>query len=225
MKQIARYAVGLMAVVALAAVSAVPSWTQNAPKAAVAKTAPTVAKVVTPVAQKPAAANSASKGIHTGITVHGWWVIDVRNPDGKLVTHREFENTLVSNDGANVGDTFLAGVLGRTATVGQWIVGLTTDSSQALYVAEPGYSIPNCGVTSAGCANTLSPDLVGQFSNSLALTGKITVPAAIIGTVKIIQVGTGNNGGANAFTSAPVSPGVSIGTGQLINVSVTFSFQ
>jgi hypothetical protein len=33
-------------------------------------------------------------GPHEGIKVHGHWVIDVRNPDGSLVTHHEFENAL-----------------------------------------------------------------------------------------------------------------------------------
>lgn len=34
------------------------------------------------------------RGQSEGITVHGHWVIDVRNPDGKLVNHVEFENSI-----------------------------------------------------------------------------------------------------------------------------------
>jgi len=37
---------------------------------------------------------SQAKGQHEGITVHGHWTIEVRNPDGTVVTHREFENAL-----------------------------------------------------------------------------------------------------------------------------------
>ena len=33
-------------------------------------------------------------GRNEGIKVHGHWTIEVRNPDGKVVTHREFENAL-----------------------------------------------------------------------------------------------------------------------------------
>ena len=32
--------------------------------------------------------------------MHGHWTIDVRNPDGTLVTHREFENALHGADDA-----------------------------------------------------------------------------------------------------------------------------
>jgi len=37
----------------------------------------------------------APKGQHEGIAVHGHWTIEVRNPDGSVVTHRELENSLV----------------------------------------------------------------------------------------------------------------------------------
>lgn len=36
-------------------------------------------------------------GLAAGIKVRGWWTIDVRNPDGKLFSHTEFENSLVTN--------------------------------------------------------------------------------------------------------------------------------
>ena len=53
----------------------------------------------------PATAASAKPyshpgGHHEGVTVHGHWTIDVKNPDGKLVTHTEFENALVVPGGA-----------------------------------------------------------------------------------------------------------------------------
>ena len=48
----------------------------------------------------PAEAKSERPG-HEGIKVHGHWVIDVRNLDGKLVTHREFENALVVGTGVS----------------------------------------------------------------------------------------------------------------------------
>jgi hypothetical protein len=47
-------------------------------------------------AQKPANANvpesERATGPQEGIKVHGHWVIEVRNPDGKVATRREFEN-------------------------------------------------------------------------------------------------------------------------------------
>ena len=40
------------------------------------------------------------RGEHEGIKVHGHWTIEVKNPDGKLVSHTEFENALVQPEGA-----------------------------------------------------------------------------------------------------------------------------
>ena len=39
-----------------------------------------------------AASERKPGGNHEGITVHGHWIIEVRNPDGKLAPRREFEN-------------------------------------------------------------------------------------------------------------------------------------
>lgn len=61
-------------------------------------------------------------GPSEGITVHGHWVIDVRNPDGSLASHNEFENEL--NTTINAGPSALAAILGRHVTVGQWVVRL-----------------------------------------------------------------------------------------------------
>jgi hypothetical protein len=51
-----------------------------------------------------------------GIKVHGRWTIDVRNPDGSLASHHEFDNALAIG-GQNTlivgGNNALAGFLGR----------------------------------------------------------------------------------------------------------------
>lgn len=55
------------------------------------------------------AANTApapAGGLHQGIKVHGWWVIEVKNPDGKVTARREFENNIQST-----GMTYLASLL------------------------------------------------------------------------------------------------------------------
>src|SRR5687767_7580490 len=55
-------------------------------------------------AQKPAAAKPSSpSGPKEGIKVHGRWTIDIRNPDGKLVSRRDFKNALTANGGAFLG--------------------------------------------------------------------------------------------------------------------------
>ena len=79
-------------------------------------------------AQTPskASARAESKGGRVeGIKVHGHWIIDVRNPDDTLVTHREFENALVPGNP-------LARILARQQTVGVWGA-LCADDRRALH--------------------------------------------------------------------------------------------
>ena len=88
---------------AAAAVSVRTQQKKAAASAAVAaKTAAPVQSKA--VAAKPAA--SPAKGMSTGITVHGHWVIVVKNPDGKVTARREFENTVQP-----LGETYLASLL------------------------------------------------------------------------------------------------------------------
>jgi hypothetical protein len=53
---------------------------------------------------------------HQGIKVHGHWTIEVRNPDGTLIRHVEFENSL----SAGQGNVILSQILARRATVSHW---------------------------------------------------------------------------------------------------------
>ena len=86
-----------MAGVCQAQASSAPA--QPIAKAGVPAAAP---EAVTPGAQpasqtgQTATAGTAAKGTQEGIKVHGHWTIEVRNPDGKVVTHTEFENVLVT---------------------------------------------------------------------------------------------------------------------------------
>jgi hypothetical protein len=43
---------------------------------------------------KAAPAGATARGPHEGIQVHGYWTIEVRNPDGTVTAHREFENAV-----------------------------------------------------------------------------------------------------------------------------------
>ena len=71
---------------------------------------------------KKGAASSERGGQKEGIKVHGHWTVDVRNPDGKRVTHREFENALQPSP-------ILAALLGRTATPGTWSISFQAPGS------------------------------------------------------------------------------------------------
>src|SRR5438093_5811943 len=72
-------------------------------------------KAQTPVKATTSPAGESNGGPKEGIKVHGHWTIDVRNPDGRLVTHREFENALTP-DGGNT----LAKIFGRINMPGLW---------------------------------------------------------------------------------------------------------
>lgn len=99
-----RSILALAALVALVFVSAGPSRAQSqsaaSKSASAGATAPTeIAPAnLVPVAQtaapKPTAEPAGAKAISTGIQVHGHWTIEVRNPDGSLVRHVEFENSI-----------------------------------------------------------------------------------------------------------------------------------
>jgi hypothetical protein len=101
-----------------------------------------------------------SKGPHEGITAHGYWTIDVRNPDGKLAKHLEFENQLCTSfvdptSGASVfgGDQLLTLLLsGSNYVAGDWSIVLGTQELVQLPSGGPGgggFGLgPNCGIYS-----------------------------------------------------------------------------
>ncbi len=59
--------------------------------------------------QPAAPAERRPGGNHEGIKVHGHWMIEVKGPDGKLVSHTEFENALVQPGGAAQLSSLLLG--------------------------------------------------------------------------------------------------------------------
>ncbi len=143
-------------------------------------------------ALQPAAASGAKPGgNHEGITVHGHWVIEVKNPDGTVTARREFENSLASNGGA----TLLAGLLTGTVTPGSWWVYLAEDNSGngAIVIAQANSSaaavcqlnIQNQEALFQVCFNTLS--VTGSqlessggsqmlSGSTMTLTGSATLP-------------------------------------------------
>jgi hypothetical protein len=142
-----------------------------------------VAPQAQPAAQPGQTAPSskpAAKGTHEGIKVHGHWTIEVRNPDGTLVTHREFENSLTPF--GNGGAQLLAALLSRTLTTGGWAVFLTNGGGGQITIAEAGSTgAAQCATlasdfpTAVGCSTNLSvtPQLTlsgGQLSGTGTLT-------------------------------------------------------
>jgi hypothetical protein len=99
--------VGLLAMVLSTTITSRAQSGATPVAAPAAKAGQAPAKASLPTAVKPSA-----KGQHEGIKVHGYWRIDVLDPDGKLVSHTEFENALTQGDPNGLsGDFFLANLL------------------------------------------------------------------------------------------------------------------
>lgn len=128
-----------------------------------AATAPQAQPVAQP-AQTAPTSKRAPKGNHEGITVHGHWIIEVRNPDGKLVSRTEFENSLTGS-----GSVLLANLLSGQASSGGWAIVLSvmnpaTNGGQlpcgnsgglySCYIYSP--PVSNCATATADCFPTLA---------------------------------------------------------------------
>lgn len=107
--------------------------------------------------QKP-----SGRGMHEGIKVHGHWVIEVRKPDGKLISHTEFENSLFNPEATGLPTVFL----GRTYTVGEWGI-LLGDSSS-----------PPCTATGVGALYDNNNSLLA-FPGPFCVLSEVVPPAPI----------------------------------------------
>ena len=199
-------------------------------------------KPAEPEAAKPPAAKSENSlgGPHEGIKVHGNWKIVVRNADGSVASRNEFENKLVIGG----GDLFLATILARTATVGNWYVFLRDAVS-------PGGTPPcNLGSTHADCA-IQEPNAVAIFAAESFVNLTVQRAGATQNTIVLSGSAKSTNGGRislvnTALSSCPptvapsacgaVAPGpftlteqsfatpITVQAGQTIDVTVVLSF-
>jgi len=121
---------------------------------------------------KPTSASlgkSGSKGAQEGIKVHGHWTIDVRNTDGSLDKHVEFENNLVTT---NLSDTAGGSALLYLLLNGSGsFAAPSTPNSQAggwaINLQAPSGSNGPCAFNISGFANNL---IDYQFSPSCGIT-------------------------------------------------------
>ena len=174
-----------------------------------------------------------------GIKVHGRWAIEVRNPDGTVAQQLEFNNALSG------GHSTLAGLLGvRNAVAGRW----------AVYLGNTSGGVPPCqggtGVAFGSMCKLIesaavnfnggtgeSRDLVvtRPGGNSVRMTG--TVTALLNGSITRVATGLGwcqsapceAAGSALFFSDASLGfpgypPPVNVVAGQIIQVTVTFTF-
>jgi hypothetical protein len=115
----------------LAAVFALALSGSSVARAQASATSPAKAAPAAQTVQPAVPANRQSGGTHEGIKVHGHWMIEVREPGGKLISHTEFENSLFGPGGAAILPMlFTATETGGFAyTPGEWGVLLGDPSS------------------------------------------------------------------------------------------------
>jgi hypothetical protein len=106
---IARQSLVLVALLAMVLSTASISHAQSSATSAAVPAAKTVAAPAKAAASP--IAKPGAKGSHEGITVHGHWIIEVKNPDGKVANRVEFENSLCTTQAltAGGGTLFLVG--------------------------------------------------------------------------------------------------------------------
>jgi len=200
------------------------SATPIAPPSATSATATPAASggpIALPAAHNPAALPSVAAAksenskdgagaVNQGIKMHGHWVIDVKNPDGTVVQHRDFENSLVPN-----ASQFLIGLMSGYFTPGDYAIILQADGGSAPCIlgSQQGCAIVRSLTTAPGiyecdfyyCSTglTYTYNLAGTGPYSMVLSGSITAIQA--GNVGVVQ--TAYNSCANiAFTSVNVAP-------------------
>ena len=168
-----------------------------------------------------------------GIKVHGHWTVDVRNPDGTLASHNEFENALTTG-GSDRGTAALARLLGGGASVQTWALEFFGVNFQGQCMAAFGPTIcrmvPIGTPIPPGNEDFQFPTLaVAQVASqpggpldSVELTGNITASFAfpIVDVVSIANLTTG----AHIFSSRTLATPIQVAVGQKIYVKVVFSF-
>ena len=172
------------------------------------------------------AESASSRGATTeGITVHGHWVIEVRDPDGSLVQRREFDNVL-STSGAEM----LAKVLAKERIFGEWAVTLQgSPGTDAACLS--GTVVTSCAITEASTQlSNFFPNLsLVRNTSQVVLSGTATAQrdgnvATVTSQNKLCDpINTSSCDGFTVLTVQSFTP-ISVSTGQSILATVTISF-
>lgn len=137
-------------------------------------------------------------GTHESIKVHGHWMIEVKSPDGKLVSHTEFENSLYGAGGAQILPYLFTGTaLSAVAyTPGEWGV-LLGDPKSSPCTATLSVPFNNTGINTG--------PILAFTSGGFCVLAQMAPPAAIYpvncsaapnsGCSYNLQTGNNNNAG------------------------------
>ena len=171
----------------------------------------------------------SSNGSSEGIQVHGEWTIDIREPDGRLVSHHEFSNALGTN-----GSVFLARVLSGDLAPGPWGISLG-NSDAAKGPCRTAFANIPCFVGDTDLSLTVPSS--GTNANSFVLKGSVDAledgEIGFVGTIvdhcntfTAPADCTPSDGGFTDFTVTALigSDAIQVVKGQSLNVTVVISF-
>jgi hypothetical protein len=147
-----------------------------------------------------------SRGKNEGIKIHGYWKIDVRDPDGKLVSHTEFENALTTSDPNGLsGDFFLAKSLaGSLASV---------QTASKVTIATADIIALQIGVNTNG----LSPGALNNTVNVLP-TGPCGGQGCLVPTTVVSSPPANQVTLSSTFTSTSTTPFTITEVGTFVNL-------
>lgn len=161
----------------------------------------------------------ASRG--DDIAVHGHWMIEVRNPDGTLASHNEFENALLGS-----GQSALSTLLGKTATVLEWrlVLNGATQPCSFATLPVPCQILENTQIVFALFQQSQFATLVitPTQGGTLELQGNFTAPVA--GSIDDVTSSLATSSGVLPFSQRVLATPIAVVAGQQVYVKVTFSF-
>jgi hypothetical protein len=181
---------------------------------------------------------ASSGGPSEGVVVHGYWTIEVFNPDGSLAEHREFENALVSG----YGSPTLVNILARQNSVGGWEISLIPRNvNEGAFLSET--SNPTYGILAESTYPRTYPNLfktltvsVGTGDDNLKLVLRGTATAQTNGNIGRVKTlismlrpasspsGSYDAVSLNDFTETVLSSPVNLTTNQIVTITVVISF-
>lgn len=167
--------------------------------------------------------------MNQGIKMHGHWIIDIKNADGSLAHHHEFENS-IQYDGQN----YLIGLMSGYGAAGLWeiyfssvgAVAGTSPCNSAQYpycaivastTAQPGLFVCN-GLYTCATGLTITPTF--GIGPTLTLAGSIVATQA--GSIGFVGTGMSACGGAAEGNGYPAA--ISTVTPTACYTSTTTSF-
>lgn len=180
------------------------------------------AKVGSAKSQPVTAAKSArgmADGTQEGIKLHGHWTIVVRDPDGKEVTRREFENALTAD-----GQTLLVKFLTKQGGVNDWAISLVdTNLGECGALQEVGSQRTYV----AGASKTITLQLLAKEDTAMLRGNTLAGMDCTINRVTTYYYDNTSifSQGFKTFTTKLLPSPAPAVAGQYLDVTVTFTFQ